>query len=280
MTILVPTLINMYDVKFTSNVNIGISLLETVVLIVLIFLNFASPQSASISNTLNFNITKQLTNIFKKIPDIFHGAFLTFFAYSGFETIPKLAEETKDSKKNIPRAIITSLVFTIILYVFVSISLNNVLGVSKVSQTKNPISLAFKSLLGSKTKPFIDFVTLMSIFNTILITLLFTSRQFKALSEKNILPQIFSKVNSTTKTPINSIVLIAGITLLLVLLLNINISSHFVNILLAILFVLINSSNIALYNKNIIKKERRPYYSYVGLVSTLYIVFELLKKIM
>ena len=278
LTILVPTIINIYDVKFTSNINIGISLLETLVLVVLIFMNFLTPNLGSVKN-INFDTVKYLTNMFKKVPSIFHGAFLTFFAYSGFETIPKLAEETKDSKKNIPKAIISSLLVAITLYVFVSLSLNNILGVNKVSQTKNPISLAFESLLGSKTKPFIDFVTLMSIFNTILITLLFTSRQFKALSEKNILPDFISKVNSTTKTPINSIVLIAVIVLILVLSLNINISSHFVNLLLVILFVLINSSNIALYNKKIIKKNGLPYYSYLGLGSTLMIVFELVKKI-
>ena len=278
ITILIPTIINIYDVKFTSNINIGISLLETLVLVVLIFMNFLTPNLGSVKN-INFDTVKYLTNMFKKIPSIFHGAFLTFFAYSGFETIPKLAEETKDSKKNIPKAIISSLLVAITLYVFVSLSLNNILGVNKVSETKNPISLAFKSILGSKTKPFIDFVTLMSIFNTILITLLFTSRQFKALSEKNILPDFISKVNSKTKTPINSILLISVIVLILVLSLNINISSHFVNLLLVVLFVLINSSNIALYNKKIIKKNGLPYYSYLGLGSTLIIVYELIKKI-
>lgn len=279
LTILIPTLINIYDVKFTSNINIGISLLETLVLIALIFLNFRGINPNLLTNLTKINVTNYVSKLFSKIPAIFHGAFLTFFAYSGFETIPKLAEETKNSKKNIPKAIITSLVFTIILYVFVSISLNNILGVNKVSQTKNPISLAFKLILGEKTKPFIDFVTLMSIFNTILITLLFTSRQFKALSEKNVIPSIFSKVNSRTKTPINSILLIAFVVLLLVLLLNIDISSHFVNLLLAILFVLINLSNILLNKNKVIKKDSTPYYSYGGLLSTIFIVFELTKKI-
>ncbi len=280
LTILVPTLINIYDVKFTSNINIAISLLELFILILLVILNFTMRKSFNLKNiSLNFDVVKYLGNMYKKIPSIFHGAFLTFFAYGGFETIPKLSEETKNSKKNIPLAIVTSLSFAIILYVFVSISLNNILGVTKVSQTKNPITFAFDSLLGEKTKPFIDFVTLVSIFNTALVTSLFASRQIKALSEKNILPKYLSKVNNITNTPINSLITFAVIVLILTLTLNINISSNFVNLLLTILFVLINASNIALHNKKVIKKNKKPYYSYLGLVSTLIIVYELVKKI-
>jgi APA family basic amino acid/polyamine antiporter len=283
LIVIIPTLINIYDVKVTSNVNIGISITETLTLIVLIF--FSAYKYINTKKILDFKfnpVTKtkhKVTEIFNKIPAIFHGAFLTVFAYSGFETIPKLAEETKDSKNNIPKAIITSLIVTIVLYVFVSISINSILGVKTVSNTKNPISLAFEQLIGSNSKPYIDVITLLSIFNTILLTILFTSRQIQALSKKNILPNIFTKINSYTRTPINSLLLILITTIILGFIINIEMSSHFVNLLLVIIFVLINISNIMLHKKKIIQKERHPYYSYLGLISTIYMVYSMVKGI-
>ena len=71
----------------------GISITETSVLILLIIFSYKK-------STSNIIPDLSISKIYDKIPKIIHGAFLTVFAYSGFETIPKLAKkETRNSRQ-------------------------------------------------------------------------------------------------------------------------------------------------------------------------------------
>ena len=276
--ILIPTIINIYDVKTTSNVNIGVSILETGTLILLIFLCLLGSKSVkqiknSTSNTINTNVS---------LNGIMYGAFISIFAYAGFETIPKLADDTIESKRTISKGMIYSLLSVIILYIGVSLSINKLLGHSKVGSTINPITEAYKVLLGNKSNNIINIITLFSIFNTILLSILFSSRQIYGISKKNILPTIFKTINKSTNTPIYSIIIVSVIAYLLCLFTTINVSTHLSNTILLILFVLINLASIVMAykgkisingfqfskNKNI-KKGNLSYYSIIGFVISL-----------
>ncbi len=54
------------------------------------------------------------------------GATLVFFAYLGFDIIPAVAEEAKDPKKDVPRAIIHQVLYTAVIYVLVAFTVNGV----------------------------------------------------------------------------------------------------------------------------------------------------------
>jgi len=284
--ILIPTIINIYDVKTTSNVNIGISILETGTLILLILLCFFG------------NYDNKLTNITKnKSKDIswdgvIYGAFISIFAYAGFETIPKLADDTIKSKQNISKGMIYSLVSVIVLYIGVSLSVNKLLGYNKAGTIINPITEAYNVLLGSKSTKVINVITLFSIFNTILLTILFSSRQIYGISKKNVLPTIFKTVNKKTNTPIYSILVVSVIAYLLCLFTTINVSTHLSNTILLILFVLINLASIVMAYKGKIsvngfhfskdknkKSGTLSYYSIIGFCVSLGLLLKSLRII-
>lgn len=219
---------------------------------------------------------------------------MSVFAYSGFETIPKLADETKNSKKNIPLAMVSSLLITLVIYTLVSISINYILGVERVVKTVNPITDAFDILLGTKSNNLINAITLLSIFNTILLTVLFTSRQLYGIAERKVYPKIFTTINSKTQTPIYSILFVSILALLLCLIKNINITSHLCNILLFVLFTVINLSaiNLAFQGKMAThgiyfngengkkKKGNIPIYSVLGLVSSLIVCYQTIRDLL
>jgi basic amino acid/polyamine antiporter, APA family len=284
--ILIPTIINIYDVKTTSNVNIGISILETGTLILLILLCFFG------------NYDNKLTTIAKnKSKDIswdgvIYGAFISIFAYAGFETIPKLADDTIKSKQNISKGMIYSLVSVIVLYIGVSLSVNKLLGYHKAGTIINPITEAYNVLLGSKSTKVINVITLLSIFNTILLTILFSSRQIYGISKKKVLPTIFKTVNKKTNTPIYSILVVSVIAYLLCLFTTINVSTHLSNTILLILFVLINLASIVMAYKGKIsvngfyfskdknkKSGNLSYYSIIGFVVSLGLLLKSLRII-
>src|SRR6056297_1416846 len=59
---------------------------------------------------------------------IFVGAFLCFFTFIGFEDVVNVAEESKNPQKDMPKAIIGSLVILTVLYIIVSVV--SILGLS------------------------------------------------------------------------------------------------------------------------------------------------------
>jgi len=285
--ILIPTIINIYDVKTTSNVNIGISILETGTLILLILLCFFGNYDNKLTNITNITKTKSIS-----WDGVIYGSFISIFAYAGFETIPKLADDTIESKKNISKGMIYSLISVIVLYIGVSLSVNKLLGYHKAGTIINPITEAYNVLLGNKSTKVINVITLLSIFNTILLTILFSSRQIYGISKKNVLPTIFKTVNKSTNTPIYSILVVSVIAYLLCLFTTINVSTHLSNTILLILFVLINLASIVMAYKGKISvngfyfskdKNKKPgtlsYYSIIGFCVSLGLLLKSLRII-
>ena len=291
LSIATPALINIFDVKTTSYVNTAISATEILTLFVLVIGTFLKiglngSSNKTIQKFTNFskvNYKDMIKNNFDfkhfDIGKMFHGAFLTIIAFSGFEVLPKLAEETIDSRENIPKAIIWSIIFVIILYALISISLNTVLGHRHVSDNINPITIAFKELFGANTEGLINIITLTSIMGGILLTILLTSRQLYGVSQRKVFPKIFAEINERTKTPVNSTIIVSLISLLICFIINIDTTNHLINLLLFIIFFLINLANIKMNydgkmkeniaNKNGEKKGLKaiPIYSVIGVIS-------------
>jgi APA family basic amino acid/polyamine antiporter len=61
---------------------------------------------------------------------VIEGSTILFFAYLGFDFITTISEEAKNAKKDVPIAIILSVVLSMIIYVLISFS---VCGVGKLS---------------------------------------------------------------------------------------------------------------------------------------------------
>lgn len=258
------TIINIYDIKFTTQINMGISVVEILTLIILILLSIPYWKFNNMVGPININ-------------GVLYGAFLTIFAYSGFESIPKLTRKTINPTENIPKGIIYSLITTIILYILTSISTNSVLGHNKTSKLVNPLSHVYNLILGKNSKILVDFITLFSVFNTGMLTLLFTSSQLNEFSRDEAISKYisyFRNINSKTKTPINAIIFTSIITLIICLFTNIDNITHITSKLLFTLFALVNLSAIILINKNIIKNKSRYVIYLSGFLSSIYMLFK------
>lgn len=270
VSIVLPTLINIYGVKLTSNFNMVISIIESSVLVILIIIGFKHWKVPSFTTKFNLN-------------GVLYGAFLSVLSYSGYEALPKLSEETQDSTEVIPYAIVSSLILVIIMYSLVSITTNSILGTDVVGKTLNPVSKTFQLLLGNKFEKIINGVTLFSIFNTVMLTILITSRQIYGISkEEGIHPQfdkLMTKVNQKTKTPIGSIMFVSVLTLLGANFGKIEWLNHTTNLLLFFIFILVNLSALVFRykkrsdfeneNKQIKWYHKIGIHSSIGLISSL-----------
>lgn len=272
ISIIIPSLINIYGVKTTTNFNMIISIIESLVLIILIIIGFKYWKLPTFTTNFDGN-------------GVLYGAFLSVLAYSGYEALPKLSEETQESTKIIPYAIVSSLIIVILMYSMVSITTNSVLGTSVVAKTLNPISKTFQLLLGNKYGKIINGVTLFSIFNTVLLTILITSRQVYGISKDQGIHPVFDKlmtsVNQKTQTPIAAILFVSVLTLIGANYGKIENLNHYTNLLLFFIYILVNLSAVVFrYKKHHSlngekqQKNKKWYHqigihSSIGLISTI-----------
>ncbi|HLD33635.1 MAG TPA: amino acid permease, partial [Candidatus Nanoarchaeia archaeon] len=177
---------------------------------------------------------------------VLQGSALVFFAYIGFEAIVKLTEETKKPEKNIPHAIMFSIVVSTVLYILVAISAVSVLSWQQLSASQSPLADVAGYFFGSSTFYIVAIIALVSTANTVLIELIAISRMLYGLAERNVLPERFGYVNPKTRTPTFSVLIVGIGSLLFLAVGSLELLAHIANFFMFATFALVNFSVIAL----------------------------------
>ena len=73
---------------------------------------------------------------------VLYGTFFIFFAYGGFARVSVVAEEVKDAKRNVPRALLLSLGISMLVYVLVGLVAVGLLGPVGLAHSSSPLSAA------------------------------------------------------------------------------------------------------------------------------------------
>ena len=188
---------------------------------------------------------------------LFSAAALVFFAYMGFESIIKLREETKNPERPIPLGLIYSLIITSILYVLVAAAAVSILDWQELNQSKAPLASVAAKALGPAAFIVLAIIALFSTSNTVLITLVTTSRLVYGVAKRNALPKIFAKVHKKNRTPYIAVLLMLITVIIFTLLGDIELVANLTNVLLFLVFGTVNASLIALRYKQ--KKRKRPF---------------------
>ena len=137
---------------------------------------------------------------------VIEGASLIFFAYIGFDAVAAAAEEAIKPQRAMPIGIIGSLIFCTVLYIIASGLLTGMAPYSSLN-VSSPISHALLNL-GYKLAAATVSVGAIAGLTTVMLVMFYAfSRIFLAMARDRLLPDFFSVINSTTKTPLRIIVL-------------------------------------------------------------------------
>jgi APA family basic amino acid/polyamine antiporter len=148
---------------------------------------------------------------------VLYGAYYMFFAYGGFARVAVVAEEIKDAKRNVPRAILISLVVSAVIYILVGIVAIGLVGAPTLSNSNSPLIEAM-STTGSATGVYIISVGgLIATASVLLTSILGVSRVAYAMSRRRDLPQTFAKLHPKFNTPYYSVWILGILMALLVL---------------------------------------------------------------
>jgi len=125
---------------------------------------------------------------------------LAFFAYLGFEVVANTAEELREPRKNLPRAILISVAVCAVLYVLVAQAYTALLpyeqAIRVVQEGKGPLAVAAASVAGPIIFTLLAAIALFSTANTVLVSLFGASRMQYGMARQKALPAWFSAINA------------------------------------------------------------------------------------
>jgi len=135
------------------------------------------------------------------------GAALVTFAYLGFSQIATLAEEAEAATTTIPRAMVSSIALTSLLYVLVAIAAVSVLGAQALAASDAPLAAVAQEALGGRASDVVAVIALFSTANTMLLLLVAASRMMYGMASTAALPRFLAWVDPRRRTPVRAIAL-------------------------------------------------------------------------
>lgn len=149
---------------------------------------------------------------------VLYGAFYIFFAYGGFARVAVIADEVKDAKHNVPKAILLSLAISTIIYVLVGFVAVGLVGTTELARSSSPLTDAISITNNPFARYFVSAGGLLATASVLLSAILGVSRMAYAMARRRDLPQALSKLHPKFNTPHYSIWIIGLLMVLLVLL--------------------------------------------------------------
>ncbi len=170
---------------------------------------------------------------------VMSGAFLAFYAYIGFEDMVNIAEEVKDPQRNMPKAILLSVIISTLLYSAVSIISVSVLTPQQLAASDAPLAAVYYEATG-KAPVLITVIGLFAVINGALIQMIMASRLLYGMAIRHWLPRPLAKISPRTRTPINSTIVVVVFMLFFALVLPLVTLAELTSYLVLTVFALVN----------------------------------------
>jgi APA family basic amino acid/polyamine antiporter len=165
-------------------------------------------------------------------------AAIIFFAYIGFDAVSTAAEETRNPQKDMPIAMIASLVICTIIYVLVAIVLTGLLSWTHLG-TAEPLATAFSALGMHWAAGIISLGAVFATTSVLVVFQLGQPRIFFSMARDGLLPPWASRVHHKYRTPHVTTILTGVVVATFAAVLNINEVVELTNIGTLFAFVLV-----------------------------------------
>lgn len=146
-----------------------------------------------------------------------YGACYIFFAYAGFARVAVVAEEVKNARRNVPRAILLSLVISAVVYMLVGLVAIGLVGATSLSASNSPLTEAMRTTENATAVYIVSAGGLLATASVLLTAILGVSRMAYAMARRNDAPQVLGKLHPKYGTPHLSIGIVGILMALLAL---------------------------------------------------------------
>jgi APA family basic amino acid/polyamine antiporter len=180
--------IGIRESKFASNI---MTVLKLGVILLVIFLGLTYVQPANWSPFAP-----------NGVEGVMKGVAAVFFAYIGFDALSTTAEECKNPRRDLPIAMILSLVICTILYIALALVLTGMVSYTKLN-VGDPLAFVFGAE-GANLPIVAGLIAISAVIALATVFLVFQigqPRLWMAMSRDGLLPKIFSSIHPKFQTP-------------------------------------------------------------------------------
>lgn len=248
------SLINFVGIQLSVRINSILTIIAVTGLFGIII--FGLPYVGQVNLLEGIDGTTLLENSFSLGNSIFSAAALIFFAYLGFEGLANISEETRNPKKNIPKAILFSLLFVTILYVLISVIAVSAVPANELynaafstSTSTGPLALVAEKVMFPGAAVLMTLIAFATIGSTLLVLLNVSSRILYGMSKQDLAPKIFGYINPKTNTPSIAVIITAIFACLFALIGNIELLGSLCTMSVFLLFGATNISLVYIQKK-------------------------------
>ncbi|WP_337044722.1 APC family permease [Emticicia sp. 17c] len=209
------------------------------------------------------------------ISGVITAAGIVFFAFIGFDAVSTQSQEAINPTKDIPFAIIVSLICCTILYVLVSFILTGMVNYKNLDLGA-PVASAFSAVGLNWASGLIIIAAVIGLISVMLVMLLSQTRIFLNMAKDGLLPaEYFAAIHPVYKTPWKSTILVGAVASVVAAITPIEKASKMTSIGTLFAFAMICAAVLVLRKKQ--PNLHRPFkLKYLSVIAPLGIVFNVL----
>lgn len=196
------------------------------------------------------------------LPGVLKGVASVFFAYIGFDALATTAEECKNPKRDLPKAMIASLIICTVLYILIALTLTGLVNYKELG-VGDPLAHAFSLIHVDWMSGLVAVSAVIAMASVLLVFQNGQPRIWMSMSRDGLLPKRFSKIHPKFKSPSFSTLVTGAMVAIPALFLNLQEVTDLSSIGTLFAFVLVNAGVIQMEthrNKHHVG-FRVPYYN-------------------
>lgn len=203
----------------------------------------------------------------------FSSTIAIFFAYTGFQVITSFTDEVKGGPEVAARAVVVSVLISVLFYVLVALSLILLVPVSKFGVNADPLSFAL-AYAGAPVwlHEVVDFGGMVATTSATLAMILASGRTLYQLALDMELPKFLLKYDSQRDVPSTAVVISVAIAIATFFAGNVYVIASISNFGLVFSFIASNLALVHFRRRGVVGTYRTPLYPYSIVASTVMLI--------
>ncbi|KAL8166718.1 hypothetical protein V2J09_008217 [Rumex salicifolius] len=256
LVILIITLIICYSTRESSVVNIILTVVHLLFVVFVIAIGFWKGDARNFTRPANPDLNPGGFFPFGAA-GVINGAAMVYLSYIGYDAVSTMAEEVKNTARDIPIGVSGSVALVTVLYCLMATSMCMLLPYDLID-VEAPFSAAFSGERGlSWVSNVIGAGASFGIWTSLMVAMLGQARYMCVIGRSYVVPPWFAKVHPKTSTPVNSSAFLGLLTAVIALFTDFEILLNLVTI--GTLFVFYTVANALIYRRHVVIGTTNPF---------------------